>query len=1232
MSIKGSKLSKVVLSVFCSVVMLVQPLIGTVNTYAAEVNVNEVVSTVDETAPTVDETAPAVDEAAPTVDETPAVEESTPTVNEENTETDEDVVSDNDVEIPSLDESTEDEENSSVSANEGPQQTEQSEPGLSMPADYVLSEAQLQDKEKLRDNLSGIVESDEGTQFTEREVVFLSQSKEEAEAISIGYHAELKSYEYGIAVLKLSEEVSTVDAVTAAADLNNNLPAVWPNYYRYASGVAVSENELSTETINENSDEEMFEIVEEKCLEENEQRILVGDEEVDLDEYNSVLQKVADPYISSDSDMYQWQHAAVGSAYAWDAGYTGAGVKVAVLDSGVTWSNGNDLQVTGEYEFLEDTNSTADIKGHGTYVAGIIGARANEDYGRGIAPDTSLYSLRVLGDDGSGSSAGIMAGIRHAITLNVDLINMSLGGTSYSGIEQTVINEAYDAGIMVIAASGNDGRNSIHYPAAYEHVISVAATDQNNNRASFSNYGATVDLAAPGVDIPSTGNDNSYQSLSGTSVACPIVTGEAAVLLSAGLPALEGKSGKDKVDALEKLLKASTISAGSDMGAGIVSLTKALAIVVTKAKPTAPIITATVATNKQSVSVAIKTLAGTKIYYSTDGKTPSFKNGLISNASVYSSALTLNKAKSYTIKAIAVNASGVSSPVKSVTVKLSPLVNTITISGVNKIAKGKSTQLKATVVPDYAVNKNVSWSISGTKESGVSVSQTGRVTAKANATPAKYTVTATAKDGSGKKGTYAVTVIENAQIKSVKAKAKKLTYTLPNDKSANLFANLVAVHVDSKKTVAASDFYWSSNNDAVAKVTSTSGALTNIKPGTATITALANDGSGKKATFSIVVKKAVTTISIKGADAGKLAVGKSVKLKAVVDEDASDQNVKWSVTPAGTGVTVANGIVKATAKATTGAYTVKAEANGKSATKKITVQSDAITKFVLDKNTAKIFRTAGSTSAPTSTTITATVAGLSSTSNMPYEVTSSNPGIATSSAAATGGKVKITVKATGNASGSTTITIVSTDGSNKKATCKVTVANPVAKISVEPKTGASSYVAQGKGLQLIATLNADYGALSTEKVNWTIASAQGLKISKNGRVTATGKTPIGGYQVRATAADGSGATTTYNIVVNTPITRLRVSGMRLPPYWLNVAMLGDTYTLPVEMTGATYLTPVSVTSSNESVCSASIVTKSVNNGSVACVKLVAKKCGRSTITVKALDGTNKRVSYNVKVE
>lgn len=171
---------------------------------------------------------------------------------------------------------------------------------------------------------------------------------------------------------------------------------------------------------------------------------------------------------------------------------------------------------------------------HGTHCAGI--SCAVTDNGIGIAAvsfNATLVPIKTA-ETGDGSIAAGFEGVEYAIANRVDVISMSWGGGAPAATEQAVFDEAYSLGIICVAAAGNDNVSDPMYPASYNHVISVAAIDENDNKASFSNYGATIDVAAPGVHIWSTvaTSTNSYEFYDGTSMACPFVSGLCALMRS----------------------------------------------------------------------------------------------------------------------------------------------------------------------------------------------------------------------------------------------------------------------------------------------------------------------------------------------------------------------------------------------------------------------------------------------------------------------------------------------------------------------------------------------------------------------------------------------------------------------------------------------------------------------------------------------------------------------------
>lgn len=225
----------------------------------------------------------------------------------------------------------------------------------------------------------------------------------------------------------------------------------------------------------------------------------------------------------------------------------GQGVKVAILDTGIDYTHPDlDGVYAGGYDFVANDADPKDENGHGTHCAGIVAAEDNGIGVIGTAPKASIYAVRVLDAQGSGTISDIVAGIDWAIDNNMDIISMSLGASSGDSSLEAAINRAYNAGVVVVAASGNDGREGISYPARYTNAIAVGAIDSNHQLASFSNYGPEQDVVAPGVNIYSTmptysvtltswwyGYSNNYDQMSGTSMATPMVAGVCALILSA---------------------------------------------------------------------------------------------------------------------------------------------------------------------------------------------------------------------------------------------------------------------------------------------------------------------------------------------------------------------------------------------------------------------------------------------------------------------------------------------------------------------------------------------------------------------------------------------------------------------------------------------------------------------------------------------------------------------------
>lgn len=255
----------------------------------------------------------------------------------------------------------------------------------------------------------------------------------------------------------------------------------------------------------------------------------------------SLARTPADQYYASN----QWPAPQIGLPAAWDVTTGSSSTIVAVIDTGVQLNHPDlDAKITtganAGYDFANNDADPSDDHGHGTFVAGIIAAESNTSgAGSGIAGvcwACRIMPVKVLGANGSGSTFSVAAGIDWARTHGAKVINLSLGASNADPTLQAAVDNAFNAGVVVVAASGNSG-GAVLYPAAFPNAIAVGANNSSGARSSFSSYGPELDVMAPGESVFSTSIGATYGWGSGTSFAAPHVAGVAGLMMSAGITA-----------------------------------------------------------------------------------------------------------------------------------------------------------------------------------------------------------------------------------------------------------------------------------------------------------------------------------------------------------------------------------------------------------------------------------------------------------------------------------------------------------------------------------------------------------------------------------------------------------------------------------------------------------------------------------------------------------------------
>jgi serine protease len=352
----------------------------------------------------------------------------------------------------------------------------------------------------------------------------------------------------------------------------------------------------------------------------------------------------------------QWHLATINAASAWNYFSTGSTIKIAIVDnaidrthqdlSGNLWVNPGEIASNNIDDdndgYIDDINGydVADLDNnpnppnntfdHGTHCAGISSAKSNNGVGiASIGYSCKLMCVKATGNAASPSSVtNGYDGVVYAVSAGADVISMSWGGTGTSTTAQNIITWASNQGVVLVAAAGNNNSNTIFYPAGYTECIAVAATNSNDTKASFSNYGTWVDISAPGNNIYSTLPSNGYGNMSGTSMACPLVAGLAGLMLSLN-PLMTPTNVRNCIVNNATNINAMNSSYIGQLGGGRIDASASMACVGTTlslapvAAFMANITTVTAGGSVQFTNQSLYCYAGTTYSWSFTGGTPS---------------------------------------------------------------------------------------------------------------------------------------------------------------------------------------------------------------------------------------------------------------------------------------------------------------------------------------------------------------------------------------------------------------------------------------------------------------------------------------------------------------------------------------------------------------------------------------------------------------------------------
>lgn len=992
-----------------------------------------------------------------------------------------------------------------------------------------------------------------------------------------------------------------------------------------------------------------------------------------------------DDWLFETDGYYQWHHEVIGSPYAWVNGITGGGVKIAVISTGISINDDIDAgSIKANYNAITSSTSGCDDSlGDGTFVAGELVGAINDSKGVGVCPDADIYNIKIDPD----SSTTLVKAIYKAIEWDVDIAVTSLAFDLPLAAIEDAAETAYQKGIAFFAPVGVTEDNCDGWPGGFKHVIAVAATDKNNMLAYVSSNSKNAEFAAPGTYICLLNKSNVPNCIDGSSCAAPIVAGEAALILSnkdniKGLKDNKGvliPKGPARVEALKKVMQASCIPAGTGTGRGIVYLPKALGLASVTSAPAAPSITAGEVYRSGSnymlpVSITSPDLDTKLILYTTDGKKPTYNNGVkdkfstlyIGRSTTIPIELNDYQKDSVVVNAIAISGMGMVSKVTTQKIMVNDKAYSLGITApVSCLAPGKTLKMEAMAIPNNAKTKAVTWTVkySGSEETakanGVTISATGVITAKRDAVPGTYKVQAISKLTPTVKSTEYSVVVKSFGIKTIKAKTNKIVEYRNNTSTkistGDLFGMFDIKRADGTDG-AITEVYFTSSNPNVFKKGS-SGDFYVVGPGNAVVTALAADNSGVKGALSINVVQNAVSIDIPSNGYDKVAQGKALTLSkpVVTPANSAVKNVVWSLDSAAVaaGVKVSGGKVITTKTTTPGTYTVYAKITNKdgtiiTGTRNVEVISEQVTALTIDK-TATVFREANSFGSNTSAVIRAKVTGgklaAGKVDKDSLSVTLSNDNLLFISnvSAESLDTLRVDVLSLGNGTGKVNLTVAALDGSGKKAVCAITVANPVTNVKIAPaKAGDYCCVTAGKSLPLKATVAMENGKTTNTKVNWGLEPGDELyaTISKTGvltaKATADNKRIVTVY---AEAADGSGAVGVRKFIIYKNVGKIEFTDSYgnaiTPKMTVDKSGQGDTFYIKVNNPTTMYFGSFKLSSSNGNVATIRYTGRSYKNPYAGyCLyefDIIGISKGSAKLTVSTCDGSQS-ATFNVTVK